>query len=741
MGHPSLGRGSATAINIIAILSLFLLVTYKIILTTEKNVVKEINISKEISTKQEELYGNINTQRIINSNNEPHNWLSHGRDYNEQRYSPLNQINIETIKNLELEWSLDMGTTRGLEATPIVDNGIMFVSSTWSVVHAVDARTGEELWVYDPNVPRSWARKVCCDVVNRGVAVWEGKVYFGTIDGRLISLDAKTGKVVWEINTLIDTDKDYTITGAPRVANGLVYIGNGGADMGGVRGYVSAYNTNNGSLKWRFFTVPGNPSLPFEHPELEMAAKTWTGQWWTMGGGGTVWNSIVYDPEFNQLYIGTGNGSPWNQQIRSPEGGDNLFLSSIVALNADTGKMNWYYQTTPEERWDYTATQDIILADLEIDGLSKKVLMQAPKNGFFYVIDRKTGELLRANNYVRTNWASHVDLETGRPVLNPDKDYYKKAVWILPGTFGGHGWQAMSYDPKQKLVFIPTMEIAAVHKVKESFTKTGLFKMQPGTVSTGTEFNLFQTVPDMSDGESIPPITGELIAFNPVNGETKWKIKHEQFWNGGILATAGNLVFQGNGSGFFEAYNSENGKLLWSRNTWIGIMAPPITYMIDGQQYISILAGDGGSSNFLGDNFGQWEGKVASIKYGNYGKLLTFKLDGKSKIEALPERDLTIPQQPILNASLENIKVGEDIYANYCAICHGSGVHGKTISDLRYMSESTHENFKKIVFDGMLEDNGMKGFSDVLTEQNVFEVHSYIVDVATRERKAQLNKN
>lgn len=511
--------------------------------------------------------------------------------------------------------------------------------------------------------------------------------------------------------------------------------------MGGVRGYVSAYNINDGSLEWRFFTVPGDPSLPFEHPELEMAAKTWTGQWWTMGGGGTVWNSIVYDPEFNQLYIGTGNGSPWNQQIRSPEGGDNLFLSSIVALDADTGKMNWYYQTTPEERWDYTATQDIMLADLEVDGVNRKVLMQAPKNGFFYVIDRKTGELLRANNYVRTNWATHVDLETGRPVLNPDKDYYEKAVWMLPGTFGGHGWQAMSYDPKQKIVFIPIMEIAAVHKVKETFAETGLFKMQPGTVNTGTEFNLFQTVPDMSDGESIPPITGELIAFDPLTGETKWKVKHEQFWNGGPLTTAGNLVFQGNGSGFFEAYNAENGELLWSRNTWVGIMAPPVTYMIDGQQYISILAGDGGASNFLGDNFGEWEGKVASIKYGNYGKLLTFKLGGKSKIEALPERDLTIPQQPILNASLENINAGLDIYANYCAICHGSGVHGKTISDLRYMSESTHENFKKIVFDGMLEENGMKGFSDILTEQNVFEVHSYIVDVATRERKAQLNKN
>jgi len=741
VSHPTLGKKSAAFINAILLLSLVLAISYKLIALNEEKVIKEIPIENKVEFSNDKKFGQINSIRIINADKEPHNWLSHGRDYNEQRYSPLDQINKQTISKLELEWSLDMGTTRGLEATPIIDNGIMFVSSTWSVVHAIDAKTGEELWVYDPNVPRSWARKVCCDVVNRGVAVWEGKVYFGTIDGRLIGLDTITGKKIWEINTLIDTSKDYTITGAPRIANGKVFIGNGGADMGGVRGYVSAYNTKNGNLEWRFFTVPGDPSLPFEHPEMEMAAKTWNGQWWTMGGGGTVWNSIVYDPEFNQVYLGTGNGSPWNQQIRSPGGGDNLFLSSIVALDADTGRMNWYYQTTPEERWDYTATQDIMLTELEIDGVERKVLMQAPKNGFFYVLDRKTGELLRANNYVETNWATHIDLKTGRPVLNPNKDYYEKAVWILPGTYGGHGWQAMSYDPEQKIVFIPTMEIAAVHRVKKSFSETGLFKMQPQTVNTGTEFNLFDTIPDMTDGENIPPITGQLIAFDPISGKTQWSVKHEQFWNGGPLTTAGGLVFQGNGSGFFEAYNKENGERVWSKNIRIGIMAPPVTYMIDGEQYISILAGDGGASNFLGDNFGVWEGKVASIKYGNSGKLLTFKLNGKSKIENIPEKDLNIPAQPIINASLEDIKAGQDIYANYCAICHGSGVHGKTISDLRFMSSNTHKYFNEIVLNGMFEENGMKGFSDILSEKNAFEVYSYIVDVATKERLIQQKSN
>ncbi len=691
--------------------------------------------------KLEKKVANITQERIINADNEPNVWLSYGRNYEEQRFSPLTQINKNTISKLELAWSFDMDSTRALESTPIVDDGTMFLTSEWSIIYAIDAKTGNEVWYYDPEVPKDWGRKACCDVVNRGVAVWKGYVYSATLDGRLLKIDARSGELVWEIDTLIDRNRDYTITGAPRIANDLIFIGNGGAEYG-VRGYVSAFNVNSGDLVWRFYTVPGDPSLPFEHPEMEIAAETWKGgEWWTMGGGGTVWNSIVYDPEFNQVYLGTGNGSPWNQQIRSPGGGDNLFLSSIVALDANTGRMNWYYQTTPQERWDYTATQDIMLTELEIDGVERKVLMQAPKNGFFYVLDRKTGELLRANNYVKTNWATHVDLKTGRPVLNPNKDYYEKAVWILPGTYGGHGWQAMSYDPEQKIVFIPTMEIAAVHRVKKSFNETGLFKMQPQTVNTGTEFNLFDTVPDMTDGENIPPITGELIAFDPVSGKTQWTVKHEQFWNGGPLTTAGGLVFQGNGSGFFEAYNTENGERVWSKNVRIGIMAPPVTYMIDGEQYISILAGDGGASNFLGDNFGEWEGKVASIKYGNFGKLLTFKLNGKSKIEDIPKKDLTIPSQPLINASLEDIKAGQDIYANYCAICHGSGVHGKTISDLRFMSSNTHTYFNEIVLNGMFEENGMKGFSDILSEKNAFEVYSYIVDVATKERLIQQKSN
>ena len=498
MNHPTLDSKGAATINIILILVIFFSVLIQTSNINKPEVKKDIPLPSINKTAiKERVFGDINTQRIINADKEPQNWLSHGRDYNEQRYSPLNKINKNTINKLELEWSIDMDTTRGLEATPIVDNGIMFVTSAWSIIYAIDAKTGKNLWVYDPEVPKVWSKKACCDVVNRGAAVWKGFVFLATLDGRLLKLKAKSGEVVWEINTIIDRELDYTITGAPRIANNKIFIGNGGADMGGVRGYVSAYDTESGNLIWRFYTIPGDPSIPFEHEELNEAAKTWNGQWWLMGGGGTVWNSIVYDPDFNQVYLGTGNGQPWNIEIRSPGGGDNLYLSSIVALDADSGEMKWYYQTTPEDKWDYTATQDIMLAEMNVDGEDKKVLMQAPKNGFFYVIDRENGELLRAHNYVPTNWATHIDLETGRPVINEDKDYIQKPEWVLPGSYGGHNWQAMSYDPNLGLVYIPTHEVAGIFVPIK-----GYYKMKPGTFNTGTDFYVNDAAATMSGNTS-----------------------------------------------------------------------------------------------------------------------------------------------------------------------------------------------------------------------------------------------
>ena len=730
MNHPTLDSKGAATINIILILVIFFSVLIQTSNINKPEVKKDIPLPSINKTAiKERVFGDINTQRIINADKEPQNWLSHGRDYNEQRYSPLNKINKNTINKLELEWSIDMDTTRGLEATPIVDNGIMFVTSAWSIIYAIDAKTGKNLWVYDPEVPKVWSKKACCDVVNRGAAVWKGFVFLATLDGRLLKLKAKSGEVVWEINTIIDRELDYTITGAPRIANNKIFIGNGGADMGGVRGYVSAYDTESGNLIWRFYTIPGDPSKPFEHEELNEAAKTWNGQWWLMGGGGTVWNSIVYDPDFNQVYLGTGNGQPWNIEIRSPGGGDNLYLSSIVALDADSGEMKWYYQTTPEDKWDFTATQDIMLAEMNVDGEDKKVLMQAPKNGFFYVIDRENGELLRAHNYVPTNWATHIDLETGRPVINEDKDYIQKPEWVLPGSYGGHNWQAMSYDPNLGLVYIPTHEVAGIFVPIK-----GYYKMKPGTFNTGTDFYVNDAVATMS---GIPPVTGAIKAFDPLTGETKWSVAHNHFWNGGTLSTASGITFQGNSSGRFVAYDSENGTILWSKEVQTGMIAPPITYEIDGEQYVAILAGDGGAGNSVGDNFGA-DKEIAAVLYGNEGRLLSFKIGGKSKLPVLERKNKIIPEQPLINASSEDILMGEKLYSNYCGACHGAGVRGKTIVDLRYLSKDKHKNFNAIVLEGLLEENGMANFSNLINQKETDQIHSFIISTATKAREEQI---
>jgi quinohemoprotein ethanol dehydrogenase len=381
-------------------------------------------------------------------------WPTHGNGAYEQRFSPLAQINRENVARVGLAWEASMESERGLQATPIVVDGVIYVTSTWSRVLAFDARTGERRWSFDPLVPKAWARRACCDVVNRGVAVRDGRVFLGTLDGRLIALDAASGKVIWEVNT-IDRERNYSITGAPRIVKDMVLIGNGGADFG-VRGYVSAYAVSDGAMRWRFFTVPGSSEGPFEHPELAIAAKTWDpDSLWEQGGGGTVWDSMAYDPEMNLLYVGTGNGFPWAGYLRSPDGGDNLFLSSILAIDPDTGKLVWHYQTTPHDSYDYTATQHMVLVNTLWEGQERKLLLQAPKNGFFYVIDRETGELLAADKFARVTWADGVDLESGRPVLSSVSDYSEQAQVIFPGTLGAHSWHPMAYNPGTGLVYIP----------------------------------------------------------------------------------------------------------------------------------------------------------------------------------------------------------------------------------------------------------------------------------------------
>ena len=668
----------------------------------------------------------IDGARIAAADVEPGNWLAHGRTYEEQRFSPLDQINDGNIGELALAWSLDTATTRGLEATPIVVDGIMYLSLNWGITIAVDAKSGSELWRFDPEVPGEWGRYGCCDVVNRGVAVWKGRVYTASFDGRLFALDASDGSVVWEVNTI--PGPPYTITGAPRVFNDKVVIGNGGAEYG-VRGYITAYDTETGEQAWRFYTVPGDPALPLEHPELEAALPTWKGgEWWKIGGGGTAWDSMVYEPESNTLYVGTGNGSPWTREIRSPGGGDNLYLSSILALDADTGRMKWYYQTTPGDNWDYTATQPLMLADIEIDGRLRNVIMQAPKNGFFYVLDRNTGELISANPFSTTTWASHVDLETGRPVETGEGEFGEATAFVLPSANGAHNWHPMAFHPGTGLVYIPTQDIAGIYSLSEQWKTEGAFTPKENWWNTGMDWTAY--IDAITALPEIPMEKGYLKAWDPVTGEARWQAEYPAPLNGGVLATAGNLVFQGTADGYLHAYKADTGERVWSQHIQTGIVAAPVTYTVDGEQYVAVLAGWGGVNIVSGD-----ARTSAAAKYGNEGRLISFKIGGGAELPQLALRDQSIPEWPALTASEEVVRQGEIAYTQYCMLCHGAlAISPGVTPDLRRMNESVREHFQDIVRGGLLSANGMASFADLVSEEDVDAILSYIQKRALEDK-------
>lgn len=657
--------------------------------------------------------------------NEPGSWLAFGRNYEEQRFSPLTEINQDSVGDLGISWYKDLNSYHPFQGTPLVIDGVMYFSTPFNIVYAVDAGTGEEIWVYDTKVPKSARRAACCGANARGLAAYKGRIYSATLDGRLVALDAATGARVWEVDTIIDRSREYTITGAPRVAAGKVFIGNGGAEFG-VRGYVTAYDAETGAEAWRFFTVPGNPAEPFEHPEMEMAAETWKGgAWWEIGGGGTVWNSIVYDPDFNHVYLGVGNGAPWTRAIRSPGGGDNLFLASIVAVDADSGRMKWYYQTTPGDNWDYTAVQDMTLADMEIDGENRKVLMQAPKNGFFYVIDRSDGTLLRAHQFAAVTWATHVDLETGRPVENPDTAYADKPQWILPGPSGAHNWHAMSYDAGRRLMYFGSHDMPFLYAMPEDYEKTGIYKRREKQWNLGIEFGGLPGL--MREMEAPPAPTGFLNAFDPLTGEKKWVVAQDFPWNGGVLATAGNLVLQGGQRGRLVAYHSDTGEVLWERELFSTIVAPPITYEDEGRQHVAILTGAGGASVGSADDL-----------YGSTGRLVVFTLGGDVELPTPTLRDQSFPEPPPLTASAEELERGEKLFIDVCGVCHPPGVFPAPggIPDLRQMSAQTHAAWDAIVMGGALRELGMDGFDDVLTAEGSALIHQYLIS-RTIEARAE----
>jgi PQQ-dependent dehydrogenase (methanol/ethanol family) len=670
--------------------------------------------------------GDVDTDRLLAAASNAE-WLSYGKDYSEQRFSPLDKVNASNVKDLGLAWHAEFDTDRGQEATPLVVDGVLYTSTAWSKVFAFDAKTGEQLWKYDPKVEGAKGFDACCDVVNRGVAVWKGRVYVGTIDGRLVALNAKTGAVDWEVQTT-DKAKPYTITGAPRVVKDKVLIGNGGAEYG-VRGYITAYDAATGKQVWRFFTTPNPTGAPdgaaSDKVMAEKAAATWSdGAWKETGGGGTVWDSMAYDPELDIMYFGIGNGTPWNHVKRSGGKGDNLFLSSILALKPDTGEYVWHYQTTPGESWDYTATQHIMLADLTIGGQPRKVLMQAPKNGFFYVLDRATGKLISAKNYVPITWATHVDLATGRPVETPGARYEKDPVLGLPGPLGGHNWQPMAFNPKTGLVYIPTQATPFPYTDEKGFT------VRAGAWNTGTDFLANSLPTDEAQLKAMmAAIKGTLVAWDPVAQKEAWRVEHPHFWNAGILSTAGGLVFQGNAQGEFTAYDAAKGAKLWTAKTGNGVIAAPMTYEIDGEQYVAIMVGAGGGGQISAPGLMPTRPRLA-------GRLLVFKLGGTAKAPEFPQ-----PAAPAIDltqiSSTGDAKNGFALYHQNCQVCHGPNASGAWLLDLKASPMlMTAENWKGVVIDGASASRGMASFSRFFDAKGAEDIRAYVIQEARTAQAA-----
>lgn len=658
------------------------------------------------------------SRRLLNAAREPNNWLTHGGTYDEQRYSSLDQINSENVSKVGLAWSYDLDTNRGQEATPLIVDGVLYTTTAWSKVVALNAATGVPIWKFDPKVPGPTGYKACCDVVNRGAAYDNGKLFVGTLDGRLIALDAKTGAQLWS-STTVDQSKPYTITGAPRVAKGRVIIGNGGGEFG-VRGYVSAYDERTGHLDWRFYTVPGDPSATPDSAASDdvlkkLALKTWFGHFWTAGGGGAVWDAIVYDPALNQLIVGVGNGSPWNSEIRSQGKGDNLFLSSLVALDVDTGKYKWHYQENPGDVWDFDASQQITLVTLNFKGQKRKVAMQASKNGFFYIIDRTSGKLISASKYVPANWASKIDAQSGRPVEYPASHYVNKPFLMSIGGAGGHNWQPMSYSPKTGLVYIPAQEMPMMYSQDKSYTYSS--KRQ----NIGIDQNFAQIPPTPEARRAISKLLkGRLLAWNPVTQKAAWSVEYDGPWNGGTLATAGDLVFQGTARGQFLAYQASTGKPLWHFASHAGIMAGPVSFSVRGVQYIAVLAGYGGAVGLALPDFNGSHPQPA-------GRVLVFKLGGTTK---LPD-DKLIPapaSPPGQQWDAATVARGSSLYSLNCSRCHALGTYSSgVVPDLRRSGAlSDQEVWKQVVIDGALQDQGMVSFRDQLTRGDAEAIRAYV---------------
>jgi len=629
------------------------------------------------------------------------NWSSFGGDSSENHYSPLDQINDGNVGRLGLLWSYDLPVTMNGLATPLAIDGILYFPVGHSVIHAMDARTGELLWKYDPDVYSHARHKLRAGWPVRGLAHRDGVIYSGTLDGRLIALDARDGSLLWSVMT-VDPDDARYITGPPWIINDKVIIGHGGADYSAMRAYVTAYDAATGEQAWRFYIVPGNPADGFENAAMEMAAKTWTGEWWKFGGGGTAWHAMAWDEKYNRVYIGTGNASPWNQKIFSPGGGDNLFLASIIALDVETGEYIWHYQANPGETWDFNNNMDIELTTLEIDGQQRDVILHAPKNGFFYVLDRKDGRLISAEQFANTvTWAERIDLATGRPVENPKARYPNGAFFIgYPGQWGAHPVAAMSFNRKTGLVYIPTTESYTVYSDApdlEHWTHPPSTSMHVSSGIGAARWN----VPPQS-----PPYS-YLQAWDPVAGKRVWEVRLIGMQNGAALSTAGNLVFQGQVTGEISAYAADSGQKLWSFDARVGVGAQPMTYLVDGKQYITVLAG--------------WRGTGASglptewNYYTQQRRVLTFALDGGANLPVVETPVPPLLDDPELVIDEAKAALGMQVFHRNCHVCHGPRlISGGAAPDLRRGGTTMSvEGLSAVLQQGALLSRGMPQFEEM----------------------------
>ncbi len=660
---------------------------------------------------------NVDAERLDAAASNPSQWMTYGGTYSEQRYSKLAQINTSNVRNLGLAWYANYDTNLQQEGQPLEIDGVIYVSTAWSKVYAFDARTGKTLWEYDPKTPGQWVVNVCCGIVNRGIAAWKGKIYIGTLDGKLVALDARTGKPVWSVQTT-DRSKHYSITGAPRVAKGMVLIGESGGEFG-VRGYLSAYDAETGKLDWRFYTVPGNPKDGFKSAAMRAAAKTWGGHWWTLGGGGTVWDAILYDPKTDLIYFGSGNGSPWNDHYRDPTGGDDLYLASIIALKPETGRLVWYYQETPADTWDYDAVSPMEIVDLKIHGKLRHVIMQPSKNGIFYMLDAATGKLLAARPFTEVNWTTGVDMRTGRPHVIPAARYSNGHSFDgLPGAQGGHNWNGNAWDPHTGLLYIPTQHAYYIWQADPHY-KPSKVGYNLG-VNFMAQFTYYRKHPHAPHG-----FVSYLEAYDPITGKILWHGPSDKGETGGALATAGGLVFEGGGSSDeFRAFDARTGKILWSINAVTGVLPAPITYELDGKQYVAASVGGNPAGGFYAPN---------------YSRMLVFTLGAKGK---LPPQIPYTPRKldpPPATAPLKVVQSGATRYGQYCAACHGQNgqTRGASFPNLtRSPLLDSQQAFDAVVLKGGLASKGMASFASVLDDAGARDIRAYIISRANALLKA-----